>query len=40
MERLHVIAETASKLVQDAYAIRKVLSDENGAQQQTAAAEE
>ena len=28
MERLHVIAETASKLVQDAYAVRKVLNDE------------
>ncbi|SEL04953.1 dynamin family protein [Ruminococcus albus] len=30
MERLHVIAETASKLVQDAYAVRKVLNDEIG----------
>ncbi|EXM39502.1 dynamin family protein [Ruminococcus albus] len=28
MERLHVIAETASELVQDAYAVRKVLNDE------------
>ena len=28
MERLHVIAETASKLVQDAYAVRKVLNDD------------
>lgn len=28
MERLHAIAETASQIVQDAYVVRKVLSDE------------
>lgn len=28
MERLHAIAETASRIVQDAYVVRKVLSDE------------
>ena len=32
MERLHMIAEKASNIVQDAYAVRKVLSDEMSAQ--------
>ena len=30
MERLHIIAETASAIVQDAYAVRRVLTDEMG----------
>jgi hypothetical protein len=28
MERLHAVAETASEIVQDAYAVRRVLSEE------------
>ncbi|MBR1740226.1 MAG: dynamin family protein [Ruminococcus sp.] len=31
MERLHVIAEQASEIVQSAYAVRKILTDEAGA---------
>ena len=29
MDRLHEIAETASKIVSDAYALRKALTEEN-----------
>ncbi len=36
MERLHIIAERASEIVQEAYAVRRALTDEMGAAENTA----